>query len=257
MVPCIKAFHFLTQSISFSQQGNIQGPFKTTDMRQWHEAGYFKATLPMRAGEHGEFRPLQVHYPTLADAFLKAPAPQAAASPPQVPQTGLYGGFSAAQQAAAQQAEGHALTQINLLQQQQQQLQQQAQQQLAQIQQQAQLVERALAQQQQQVHLKVQQATLAQQQHQHLQQNQLIIAAQMHQQQVQQHQQTLALVRYGGLLSLEFCFFFLLTYCFWYSYVTRWKNGNWNISSRLEVCKIKLLSIAVMSMNMPCGKYTC
>jgi hypothetical protein len=67
-------------------QGNVQGPFRTSEMRQWHEAGYFKPQLHMRLGEQGPFRMLAEMYPNLDEAFVRAPArpqpqPQAQAQP--------------------------------------------------------------------------------------------------------------------------------------------------------------------------------
>ncbi|KUF77187.1 PERQ amino acid-rich with GYF domain-containing protein [Phytophthora nicotianae] len=39
-------------------QGLQQGPFKTAEMREWFEAGYFKPHLPIRFGREGIFTPL-------------------------------------------------------------------------------------------------------------------------------------------------------------------------------------------------------
>jgi hypothetical protein len=39
-------------------QGRQQGPFKSTEMREWFEAGYFKPHLPIRYGNEGGFSPL-------------------------------------------------------------------------------------------------------------------------------------------------------------------------------------------------------
>ena len=51
-------------------QGNIQGPFKAHEMRQWLEAGYFKGDLPISQQQTGPFRPLQMLFPDLERAFM-------------------------------------------------------------------------------------------------------------------------------------------------------------------------------------------
>lgn len=51
-------------------QGNIQGPFRANEMRQWLEAGYFKGDLPVSQNQSGPFRPLQLIYPDLESAFI-------------------------------------------------------------------------------------------------------------------------------------------------------------------------------------------
>lgn len=39
-------------------QANQQGPFKSSEMRDWFDAGYFKPNLPVRQGRSGQFTPL-------------------------------------------------------------------------------------------------------------------------------------------------------------------------------------------------------
>ncbi|GFH61637.1 hypothetical protein CTEN210_18113 [Chaetoceros tenuissimus] len=50
-------------------QGNIQGPFKGNEMRQWLEAGYFKGDLPISQNQNGGFRQLASLFPDLSVAF--------------------------------------------------------------------------------------------------------------------------------------------------------------------------------------------
>eukprot|EP00557_Chaetoceros_sp_GSL56_P004917 CAMPEP_0176492920 /NCGR_PEP_ID=MMETSP0200_2-20121128/9277_1 /TAXON_ID=947934 /ORGANISM="Chaetoceros sp., Strain GSL56" /LENGTH=1074 /DNA_ID=CAMNT_0017890557 /DNA_START=216 /DNA_END=3440 /DNA_ORIENTATION=- len=50
-------------------QGNIQGPFKAIEMRQWLEAGYFKGDLPISQNRNGGFRALSSLFPDLSVAF--------------------------------------------------------------------------------------------------------------------------------------------------------------------------------------------
>lgn len=50
-------------------QGNIQGPFGGTEMRQWLEAGYFKGDLPISQNPSGPFRTLSTLFPDLSVAF--------------------------------------------------------------------------------------------------------------------------------------------------------------------------------------------
>uniref|UniRef100_M4BMB4 GYF domain-containing protein n=1 Tax=Hyaloperonospora arabidopsidis (strain Emoy2) TaxID=559515 RepID=M4BMB4_HYAAE len=54
-------------------QGLQRGPFKTAEMREWFEAGYFKPHLPIRFGQHGiftalasQFVPGQIPFATLS-----------------------------------------------------------------------------------------------------------------------------------------------------------------------------------------------
>lgn len=51
-------------------QGNIQGPFRSEEMRQWLEAGYFKGDLPISQQPNGSFVPLSRIFPDLSFAFV-------------------------------------------------------------------------------------------------------------------------------------------------------------------------------------------
>ena len=51
-------------------QGNIQGPFRGEEMRQWLEAGYFKSDLPISQQQTGHFHPLSALFPDLSEAFV-------------------------------------------------------------------------------------------------------------------------------------------------------------------------------------------
>lgn len=50
-------------------QGNIQGPFKGIEMRQWLEAGYFNEDLPISQNRNGGFSALSLLFPDLSVAF--------------------------------------------------------------------------------------------------------------------------------------------------------------------------------------------
>lgn len=50
-------------------QNNVQGPFHTSEMRQWHDAGYFKFDLPIKLSNWLHFHPLGLVYPNQATAF--------------------------------------------------------------------------------------------------------------------------------------------------------------------------------------------
>lgn len=50
-------------------QGNVQGPFRGEEMRQWLEAGYFKGDLPISQQTTGQFIPLANIFPDLSIAF--------------------------------------------------------------------------------------------------------------------------------------------------------------------------------------------
>jgi hypothetical protein len=54
-------------------QGQIQGPFSQDNMRQWHEAGYFNADLPIRLRHWQRFHPFQTVFPDFKGAFLNIP----------------------------------------------------------------------------------------------------------------------------------------------------------------------------------------
>jgi GYF domain len=53
-------------------QGNVQGPFRGEEMRQWLEAGYFKGDLPISQKTTGQFIPLANIFPDLSIAFRSA-----------------------------------------------------------------------------------------------------------------------------------------------------------------------------------------
>jgi hypothetical protein len=56
------------------QQENMQGPFKTADMRRmWCNQGHSQADLKIRNGNAGIFRPLVQVFPNLPQAFLAGP----------------------------------------------------------------------------------------------------------------------------------------------------------------------------------------
>ncbi|TMW57354.1 hypothetical protein Poli38472_003279 [Pythium oligandrum] len=56
-------------------QGMQQGPFKTMEMREWFEAGYFKPHLPIRFGREGTFTPLANHFLQGQMPFAAPPRP--------------------------------------------------------------------------------------------------------------------------------------------------------------------------------------
>ena len=58
-------------------QSNIQGPFRGEEMRQWLEAGYFKADLPISQQQTGPFFPLSNIFPDLTVAFVSPRASSA------------------------------------------------------------------------------------------------------------------------------------------------------------------------------------
>jgi len=51
-------------------QGNIQGPFRSEEMRQWLMAGYFKGDLPVCQDPNGPFLALSSVFPDLNNAFV-------------------------------------------------------------------------------------------------------------------------------------------------------------------------------------------
>ena len=62
-------------------KGNIQGPFRTSQMRNWHERHYFTDALPMRVENSApemRFTPMNVIFPRLENAFLPQRSPRAA-----------------------------------------------------------------------------------------------------------------------------------------------------------------------------------
>lgn len=52
-----------------------QGPFKTAEMREWFDAGYFKPNLPIRFGREGVFTPLANHFLQGQPPFASIPRP--------------------------------------------------------------------------------------------------------------------------------------------------------------------------------------
>lgn len=57
-------------------QGNIQGPFRPEEMRQWLVAGYFKGDLPVCQNPKGPFVALSLVFPDLNSAFVFNGEPQ-------------------------------------------------------------------------------------------------------------------------------------------------------------------------------------
>jgi len=51
-------------------QGNIQGPFKSEEMREWLEHGYFNLDLLIRRGTSESFMPLGQRFPNRNNAFI-------------------------------------------------------------------------------------------------------------------------------------------------------------------------------------------
>ena len=65
-------------------QGNIQGPFRPEEMRQWLVAGYFKGDLPVSQDPNGPFMALSSVFPDLNNAFVfNGDQPQQQAPPRQ------------------------------------------------------------------------------------------------------------------------------------------------------------------------------
>ncbi|RLO10209.1 hypothetical protein DYB28_000340 [Aphanomyces astaci] len=56
-------------------QGLQQGPFKSAEMREWFEAGYFKPHLPIRFGLEGDFASLANHFRHGQIPFSTVPSP--------------------------------------------------------------------------------------------------------------------------------------------------------------------------------------
>lgn len=54
-------------------QGQQQGPFKTSEMREWFDAGYFKPHLPIRSSQESRFTPLANHFATSVVPFASVP----------------------------------------------------------------------------------------------------------------------------------------------------------------------------------------
>jgi hypothetical protein len=54
-------------------QGQVQGPFEHDNMRQWHEAGYFNAELPIKLRHWQRFHAFHTVFADLKNAFLTVP----------------------------------------------------------------------------------------------------------------------------------------------------------------------------------------
>lgn len=54
-------------------KGNVQGPFTTSQMKMWHEAGYFTPNLPLKFGDASHFVPLRSLFPTTGVPFRTLP----------------------------------------------------------------------------------------------------------------------------------------------------------------------------------------
>lgn len=156
-------------------QGLQQGPFKSVEMREWYEAGYFKPHLPIRFGREGVFT-------ALASQFAAGQVPFAAPLPP----LNDLGEMSA----ASRQRDQQRLLEMQRDQQRQQQQQQQQMIQLQlQLQQQQHQQQQRMMQldQEEKMRLELQRLEVARQQ----QQTQLFQQQQMlrHQQEQQRQQQ--------------------------------------------------------------------
>ncbi|KAF1336660.1 Perq amino acid-rich with gyf domain-containing protein, partial [Globisporangium splendens] len=143
-------------------QGLQQGPFKSIEMREWFEAGYFKPHLPIRFGREGAFTPL-------ANQFLHG----------QVP-------FSGPPQPSPKVAAENERQRLYALQQEQQRQELQQQQQMLQLQQQQEHQRLLQLNQEEKIRMEMQRLEIARQQQSHLYQQQ---QQQMHQQQMLQQQQ--------------------------------------------------------------------
>ncbi|EJK52449.1 hypothetical protein THAOC_28271, partial [Thalassiosira oceanica] len=58
-------------------QGDIQGPYRGGEMRQWLEAGYFKGDQPISQSPGGPFRALSGYFPNTGSAFQVREGPNA------------------------------------------------------------------------------------------------------------------------------------------------------------------------------------
>jgi hypothetical protein len=72
-------------------QNNVQGPYETASMRQWHEACYFTPELPIKLRHWPVFHPLRAVFPDSETAFspntatqepYQSPPPQMRQGPP-------------------------------------------------------------------------------------------------------------------------------------------------------------------------------
>lgn len=170
-LPGLNAVQFQAKDEWFylDPQGLQQGPFKTAEMREWFEAGYFKPHLPIRFGREGGFTPL-------ANQFVHGQMPFADPIPPARP------------------SEQERLLEFQREQQRLQQQQQQQHQQLLELQRRQQQEQQRLLQlnQEEKIRMEMQRLEIARQQQQsHIfqQQQQLLHHQQQHQHQQQQQQQ--------------------------------------------------------------------
>ncbi|CAI5744038.1 unnamed protein product [Peronospora destructor] len=149
-------------------QGLQQGPFKTAEMREWFEAGYFKPHLPIRFGQEGVFTPL-------ANQFVHGQIPFVA---PPMRVSGIEG-----MHVDPRQNEQQRLLEL------QHEQQRQQQQEIMQLQQQQQRQRMLQLNQEEKVRMEMQRLEVARQQ----QQTQLFQQQQMlHHQQEQQRQRAAA-----------------------------------------------------------------
>ncbi|KAI9905970.1 hypothetical protein PsorP6_013651 [Peronosclerospora sorghi] len=149
-------------------QGLQQGPFKTAEMREWFEAGYFKPHLPIRFGQEGIFTALANHFAHGQIPFASPPTRTSSFTETNVEP--LHGDR---QHLLELQHEQQRQQQQQMMQLQQQQLQQQ--QRMLQL------------NQEEKIRLEMQRLELARQQHQtQLFQQQQILQRQQEQQQQQQ-----------------------------------------------------------------------
>ncbi|ETW08551.1 hypothetical protein, variant [Aphanomyces invadans] len=137
-------------------QGLQQGPFKSAEMREWFEAGYFKPHLPIRFGLEGEFASLANHFRHGQIPFSTVPSPNPTQHLLQQQQQLLL----QKQQLEQQQFLANQLQQQRLLE--QRRLQEEQQRRLQEEQ-------RIRLEMQQRIELQEQAARLAQQQHFHYQ----------------------------------------------------------------------------------------
>ncbi|ETK96511.1 hypothetical protein F441_00829 [Phytophthora nicotianae CJ01A1] len=158
-------------------QGLQQGPFKTAEMREWFEAGYFKPHLPIRFGREGIFTPL-------ANQFVHGQMPFAA--PPS--RMSDIGGMHVDPRQNEQQR-------LLEMQREQQRQQQQQQQQMMELQRQQQQQRMMQLNQEEKIRMEMQRLEIArqQQQTQVYQQQQMLQHQQEQQRQQQQHQQQMLL----------------------------------------------------------------
>ncbi|POM70902.1 Hypothetical protein PHPALM_12603, partial [Phytophthora palmivora] len=155
-------------------QGLQQGPFKTAEMREWFEAGYFKPHLPIRFGREGIFT-------ALANQFVHGQMPFAAPPTRMSDLGGMRGDL--------RQNEQQRLLEMQREQQRLQQ-QQQQQQQMMQLQQQQQQQRMLQLNQEEKIRMEMQRLEIARQQQQtQLYQQQQMLQHQQQQQRQQQQQQ--------------------------------------------------------------------